>query len=159
MTAFPDVVPSFNILIPSTWFFSILCMWISLQNLFPYDLEIYCFKDLVKTKFHELSSCCRAKKMFAGELGSIFSHLSFLYVVITSLTLHILVVVKVVHSCPTLCDPVDYTVHGILRARILEWVAVPFSRGSSQPRDQTQVSCIAGRFSTSWATREAPNLL
>ena len=49
----------------------------------------------------------------------------------------------------------DYTVHGILQARILEWIAFPFSRGSSQPRDQTQVSCIAGRFSTSWATREA----
>ena len=52
-------------------------------------------------------------------------------------------------------DPMDYTVHGILQARILEWVAFPFSRGSSQPRDQTQVSCIAGRFFTSWATREA----
>ena len=49
----------------------------------------------------------------------------------------------------------DYTVHGILQTRILEWVAVPFSKGSSQPRDQTQVSCIAGRFFTSWATREA----
>ena len=49
----------------------------------------------------------------------------------------------------------DYTVHGILQARILEGVALPFSRGSSQPRDQTQVSCIAGRFFTSWATREA----
>ena len=49
----------------------------------------------------------------------------------------------------------DYTVHGILQARILEWVAFPFSRGSSQPRDQTQVSLIAGRFFTSWATREA----
>ena len=48
-----------------------------------------------------------------------------------------------------------YTVHGILQARILEWVAIPFSRGSSQPRDQTQVSCISGRFFTSWATREA----
>ena len=48
-----------------------------------------------------------------------------------------------------------YIVHGILQARILEWVAFPFSRGSSQPRDQTQVSCIAGRFFTSWATREA----
>ena len=45
--------------------------------------------------------------------------------------------------------------HGILQARILEWVAFPFSRGSSQPRDQTQVSRIAGRFFTSWATREA----
>ena len=49
----------------------------------------------------------------------------------------------------------DYTVHGILQARTLEWVAFPFSRGSSQPRDQTQVSCIAGRFFTSWPTREA----
>ena len=54
-----------------------------------------------------------------------------------------------------LCDPVDYTVHGILQARILEWVAFPFSRGSSQPRAQTQVSHIAGGFFTSWATREA----
>ena len=56
---------------------------------------------------------------------------------------------KVAQLCPNLCDPMDYTVHGILQARILEWVAFPFSRGSSQPRDQTQVSCIAGRFFTS----------
>ena len=48
----------------------------------------------------------------------------------------------------------DHTVHGILQARILEWIAFPFSRGSSQPRDQTQVSRIAGEFFTSWATRE-----
>ena len=48
-----------------------------------------------------------------------------------------------------------WTVHGILQVRTLEWVAFPFSRGSSQPRDQTQVSRIAGRFFTSWATREA----
>ena len=45
--------------------------------------------------------------------------------------------------CPTLCDPMDYTVHGILQARIPEWVAFPFSRGSSQPRDWTQVFCVA----------------
>ena len=51
--------------------------------------------------------------------------------------------------------PHDYRVHGILQARTLEWVASPFSRGSSRPRDQTQVSRIAGRFFTSWATREA----
>ena len=44
------------------------------------------------------------------------------------------------------CDPIDYTVHVILQARILESVTFPFSRGSSQPRNQTQVSCIAGRF-------------
>ena len=48
------------------------------------------------------------------------------------------------------------SVYGILQARILEWVAIPFSRGSSQPRDRTQISCIAGRFFTILATREAP---
>ena len=53
--------------------------------------------------------------------------------------------VKVAQSCPTLCDPVDYTVHGILQAGILEWVAVPFSSRSSQPR---RVFWIAGRFFT-----------
>ena len=57
--------------------------------------------------------------------------------------------VKVAQSCPALCDPMYYTVHGILQARILEWVAFPFSRGSSQPRDQTQVSRTAGGFFTS----------
>ena len=62
-----------------------------------------------------------------------------------------MVKVKLSQSCPTLCDPLDYTVHGILQARILEWVAFHFSRGSSQPRDRTQVSCIAGGFFTSWA--------
>ena len=56
-------------------------------------------------------------------------------------------------SCLTLCDPMDYSppgssVHGILQTRILKWVVIPFSRGSSQPRDQTQVSRIAGRFFT-----------
>ena len=60
-----------------------------------------------------------------------------------------------------LCDPVDYSppgfsVHGILQARILEWVASSFSRGSSWPRDWTQVSLIAGRHFNLWATREAP---
>ena len=57
------------------------------------------------------------------------------------------------------CDSMDYTVCGILQARILEWLAFSFSRRSSQPRDQTQVSCIAGGFFTSQATREAQQLL
>ena len=61
----------------------------------------------------------------------------------------------------TLCNPMDWNPHqappsmGILQARILEWVATPSSRGSSQPRDQTQVSCMAGRFFTVRVTREA----
>ena len=61
-------------------------------------------------------------------------------------------------SCPVVSDSLQpHGLHspGILQARMLEWVAVPFSTGSSQPRDQTQVSRIAGRFFTSWATREA----
>ena len=66
--------------------------------------------------------------------------------------------VKENKSCPVMSislQSMDYTIHGILQARLLEWVAFPFSRGSSQPRDQTQVSCVTGRFLTSWATREA----
>ena len=59
---------------------------------------------------------------------------------------------KVAQLCLTFCGP---TVHRILQARILEWVAIPFSRASSLHRDWTQVSCIAGGFFTSWTTRKA----
>ena len=66
-------------------------------------------------------------------------------------------------SCLTLYDPMDCSlpgssVHGILQARILEWVVIPFSRGSSQPRNWTWVPCIAGRFFTIWATRQAQSM-
>ena len=66
-------------------------------------------------------------------------------------------------SCPTLFDSLDYSlpgssVHGILQARILEWDAIPFSRGSSRSKDRTQVSCIASRLFTNWATRGIPVL-
>ena len=65
----------------------------------------------------------------------------------------------VAQSCPTLCDPMDCSlprssVHGIFQARVLEWVAISFSRGSSRPRDWTRVFRIAGRCFTIWATRE-----
>ena len=68
----------------------------------------------------------------------------------------------VAQLCPTLCDPMEYSppgfsVHGILQARILEWVAGPFFPGSSWPRDLTQASCTAGRFFTIWA--KAPGYL
>ena len=63
-------------------------------------------------------------------------------------------------SCSTLydsldCNPPGSSVHGVLQARILEWVTIPFSRGPSQPRDWAWLSCIAGRFFTIWANREA----
>ena len=72
--------------------------------------------------------------------------------------------VLIAQSCQTLGDPMDCTppgssVHGTLQARILQWVAILFSRGSSEPRVQTQVSCTAGRFFTIWASREALVLL
>ena len=63
--------------------------------------------------------------------------------------------VKVVWPFLILCNPMNYTVHGILQAWILEWVAFPFSRRSSQLRDRTQVSHVAGGLLTSWSTREA----
>ena len=70
------------------------------------------------------------------------------------------VCVLVTQSCPTLCEPLDcippgFYVHGILQARILEWIGIPFSRGSSHPRHQTQISCIIARFFTIWATRKS----
>ena len=68
---------------------------------------------------------------------------------------HLSLKVKVAQSCLTPCDPMDYTVHGILQARILEWVAMPSSRRSSQPSDRTQVYGIAGGFFTNWGIREA----
>ena len=71
---------------------------------------------------------------------------------------------KSLQLCPTLCDPRDGSPPGspvprILQARILEWIAIPFSRGSSQPRNQTQISCIASKFFNVWAIREAPDPL
>ena len=69
--------------------------------------------------------------------------------------------VLVTQSCPTLCNPINWSppgssIHGILQARVLEWVAISFSRESSKPRDQTRVSQIPGRCFNLWATREAP---
>ena len=72
--------------------------------------------------------------------------------------------VLVAQSSPTLCNTVDYSppgslVHGLLQARILEWITIPFSRGSSWPREWTQVSCLSGGFFTIWATWEGQQTL
>ena len=71
---------------------------------------------------------------------------------------------EVAQSCLTLCDPMDCSlpsssVHGIVQARILEWVAISFSRGSSWPTDGTCISCIDGWILYHWATREAPTYI
>ena len=80
----------------------------------------------------------------------------FIFTVTNVQTIHSWV--KFAQLCPTLCNSVDYGlpdsfVHGIFQVRILEWVAIPFSRGSSRPRDGTWISCTAGRFFTIWITR------
>ena len=91
------------------------------------------------------------KKILLATLQrQVFDQTEFLYIQTLKFCLK-WSIVKVTQSCPNLCNPMDYTVHGLLQARILEWVAFPFSKGSSQPRDQTKVSHIAGRFFTIWA--------
>ena len=113
-------------------------------------------KSLVSSK--ELVSFCRMD----GD-KNYFNYVVFLVTLATrKLRTHFMALshkVKVIQSCPTLCDPMDHTVHGILQARILEWAAFPFSSGSFQPRNRTGVSCIAGGFFTEvsgkpWAIKE-----
>ena len=91
---------------------------------------------------HKLSNVCVKNAHFIPKTATLRD--AFQYVRVKPL------------QCPTVCDPMDCTVHGILQARILKRGAFPFSRGYSQPRDWTQVSHIAGGFYTSWATKEAP---
>ena len=119
------------------------------QNLYFSSLSICIlfYKTSVSLKYH----VC----MFIYLYMSIYLYKSINIDRPIHIYVYIYVKLKVSQLCLTLCDPMDYTVHGILQARILEWVAFPFSRWSFQPRDQTQVSHIEGRFFTIWATREA----
>ena len=106
----------------------------SLQGIFPTQGLNPCFPH------------CRWILYHLSQQGSplVFPHITCLFRVV------LVSEVKVTQSCPTLCDPMDYTVHGIPRPEQLpRSVAVPFSRRSSQPRDRSQVSHIAGRFFTS----------
>ena len=111
-------------------------------------------KDLDMTEWVSTHMCVLYFVIFIAEIQSFSSHLANSFPSIVTM-FNEKVKVKGAQSCPALWNPMDYTVHGILQARILEWVAIPFSRGSSQPREQTQVSHIVGGFFTSWATREA----
>ena len=97
----------------------------------------------------------KSQRSSAGDLGKKGKHATLPIPVYFRMAFAFsTVLVLVAQLCPTLCDPVDCR-HGILQARIVEWVAILFSRGSSRPRDRIQVSCIAGRFFTCWATKEA----
>ena len=108
--------------------------------------------------FHRGSTCIRSgRQLCFSELAGAVALTRLLNLIIQKI-----VQVKVAQLGPTLCNPMGCSppgssVHGILQASILKWEAILFSRGSSQPKDQSQVSCIAGRFFTIWATREAPS--
>ena len=115
------------------------------------DLQIFFLSSLMKM----LKVLFWGVALWAIRVGSNCLDLKSWIEMFQGWTFHSLkwkVKVKVAQLCPAVCDPMDYTVHGILQARLLEWVAYPFSRGSSQLRDWTQVSHIAGGFFTSWAT-------
>ena len=117
-----------------------------------------------KTDWFDLLAVQRTLKSFLhyhNLKASILQHSVFFMVQLSHpyMTTGKSVKMLVTQSCPTLCDPMDCnpsgsSVRGILQARIPEWVAISFFRGSSQARDLTQVSCIAGRFFIVWATRE-----
>ena len=131
----------------------------NLPDLLNSEIVSCSYKYLCKSTGCPDSQTSSASKLI--YLGNIASHLvspapvrgGLLYTTLMSpfcsLALFLPVKVKDTQLCLTFCDPMDYTVYRILQARILEWVAIPFSRGSCKPRDRTQVSRIAGRFFTS----------
>ena len=120
------------------------------------------------THKHTLSSCCFHDTKVLLEISELSStHLLNMHWQNEpglEVTFSVWVCVLVVQSGLTFCYSMGYSlpgfsVHGIFQARILKRVAIPFSRGSSQPRDQTHISCIVSRFFTVWATREAQSFL
>ena len=120
----------------------LLLLW-SLNQLLLYSGQCWCFMPITLFNHHNslwIKTICR-KEQVPGLPG------------------RWCVCVSVTHLCLTLCLPMDCqpsgpSVHGILQAKILEWGAIAFSRRSSQPRDQTSVSCTAERFFTIWVNRE-----
>ena len=119
---------------------------------------LYIITDLMEMGLSKLQEMVKDKKNLVcfspwGHKESDMNELNWTELIFGSME------VKSAQSCPTLCNPMNYTVHGILQARILEWVAISFSRASSWPRDQIQVSRIAGRRFHLWARETACNAI
>ena len=117
-------------------------------------------------EFSYLGFVTQNKDSCQGKKATLFLYTFFMVFVLKKVVFNDWRIFSLMHgsivsqSCPTHCIPMNYSLpgsylHGIFQARILEWVTIPFSRGSSPPGDQTQVSWIAGRFFTLWAIREA----
>ena len=138
-----EIVQAMMIVWFITCIFLEICLWASWSEFY------ICWETVLSTFFH-LLSFSQTRKAWYKSLIHLKANNSW-----ESES-------EVVQSCPTLCDPMDCSlpgssVHGILQARVLEWVDIFFSRGSSWPRDGTQVSRIPGIRFNLWATREANN--
>ena len=144
-------------------------------SLLPSESCPFFFSERPPIQVIELNSVVQAWFLLSlgtqlgGYFGIAWAHSCISHQLGNSGLSHVLACVyaRLLQACLTLCDPVDYSslgssVHGILQARILEWVAMPSSMGSSLPRDWTYISyilCIAGGFFTTSATWQAPHVL
>ena len=105
----------------------------------------------------------RTERLISSDLIWFFSHCCIIFHFVSK-KVKTTVKVLFVQLCLSLCDPMDFSlpgsyIHGISQGRSLEWVTIPFARGSSWPRDRIWVACLADTFFTDWATREAPTIL
>ena len=129
----------------------------------PEELKVTLNTSSASNDMAQLELWNIASKSYQLAVSSKINHMYIAHIAIPSLGIspeRQVQKVKVTQSCLTLGKSMDciqpgFSVHGNLQARIMEWVAISFSRWSSQCRDRTQVSCTAGRFFTTWATREA----
>ena len=142
--------------------FNIILFYIlKLYQIFIWTFIIMLFHEANYTRLSQYNVLWRFTCLPFHVQNKEFIYILYIYIYIYIYVIIIIYVkVLVTQLCSALCDPTDcsppgYSVHLILQARILEWVAISFSRGSSWPRDQTPASCIAGWFTTDWATREA----
>ena len=121
----------------------------------PWQVHLSCPLSSLSNIFHSFPFVALPLPVYVGRSLRLCPELYLLTYIRSQLflNLNLSCCCLVTKSCQSLCDPMDCSppgssVHGILQARILEWVAISFSRGSSRPKDQTQVSLIAGRFFT-----------
>ena len=151
---FKDLVCKSRILIVSFWLFLQSIHSIPLSScllIFQHPALLYLFLSFLPVSFYSLCMISFNNLLqFRGTQMAVIHDILNNNALILFSDSFILLFCEVAQSCPTLCDPMDrslpgFSVRGILQARILEWVTISFSRGSSRPRDQTRISCSGGR--------------